>query len=332
MTRALLLLLALVTPLPAADPWVVYKGGEGPGKGKHVVLVSGDEEYRSEEALPQLGRILARHHGFTCTVLFAIDKNDGTINPMEIRNIPGLEALAKADLMVHFLRWRDLPDEQMKPIVDYVAAGKPMVALRTSTHAFKLGKSSKYRTWTWDSREWPGGFGKQLLGETWLSHHGHHGKEATRGIVAPDAKDSPIVRGIKDGDIFGPSDVYGVRLPLPGDSKPIVLGQVVAGMKPTDPPVKGKKNDPMMPIAWTKTYSLPEGKPGRVFTSTMCCSQDLESEGLRRLLVNGCYWALGMESQIPERSKVDLVGEYKPLPFKSGAYKKGVKPEDLKLD
>jgi hypothetical protein len=88
----------------------------------------------------------------------------------------------------------------------------------------------------------------------------------------------------------------------------------------------------MMPIAWTKTYRLPEGKPGRVFTSTMCCSQDLESEGLRRLLVNGCYWALGMESQIPERSKVDLVGEYNPLPFKSGAYKKGVKPADLKLD
>ncbi|MFO0843107.1 MAG: hypothetical protein U0797_12055 [Gemmataceae bacterium] len=332
MSRALPLLLALAAPLSAADPWVVYKGGDGPGKGKHIVLVSGDEEYRSEEALPQLGRILARHHGFTCTVLFAIDKKTGEINPNERGNIPGLEALAKADLMVNFLRFRDLPDGQMKHIVDYLQAGKPMVALRTATHAFNLDKASKYARWSYNSRDWDGGFGRQVLGETWLSHHGQHAKEATRGLIAPGAKDSPIVRGIADGDIFGPSDVYGVRLPLPGDSRPIVLGQVVAGMKPTDPPVKGKKNDPMMPIAWTKTYQLPDGKPGRAFTSTMCCSQDLESEGLRRLLVNGCYWALGMEGQIPEKSKVDLVGEFKPLPFKFGGFKKGVRPEDLKVD
>ncbi|MFO0844288.1 MAG: hypothetical protein U0797_18140 [Gemmataceae bacterium] len=71
---------------------MVYKGGDGPGKGKHIVLVSGDEEYRPEEALAQLGRILARHHGFTCTVLFAIDKKTGEIKPNERGNIPGLEA------------------------------------------------------------------------------------------------------------------------------------------------------------------------------------------------------------------------------------------------
>ncbi len=328
----LLLSLVLAAPLLAADPWLVHKGGEGPGKGKHIVLISGDEEYRSEEALPQLARILAKHHGFTCTVLFAIDKKTGEINPNERGNIPGMEALEKADLMVNFLRFRDLPDEQMRYFVDYVAAGKPMVALRTSTHAFNLNPKSKYARWSFNSRDWDGGFGRQLLGETWKAHHGRHGKEATRGIIAPEARNHPIVRGIKDGDIFGPSDVYEVRLPLPGDSKPIVLGQVVAGMNEKDPPVEGKKNDPMMPIAWTKTYSLPEGKKGRVFTSTMCCSQDLLSEGLRRLLVNGCYWALGMEEQIPEKSKVDLVGEYKPLPFAFGGFKKGVKPEDLRLD
>src|SRR5262245_55213353 len=162
--RALVLLLALTVPLHAADPWVVYKGGEGPGKGKHIVLISGDEEYRSEEAMPQLARILAKHHGFTCTVLFAIDKKDGTINPNEIRNVPGLEKLARADLMVNFLRWRDLPDEQMKHVVDYVEAGKPIVGLRTATHAFKLDRSSKYLRWTWNSRDWDGGFGRQVLG------------------------------------------------------------------------------------------------------------------------------------------------------------------------
>src|SRR6202051_474354 len=109
--------------LRAGDPWGVYDGFDGAGKGKHIVLISGDEEYRSEEALPQLGKILAKRHGFKCTVLFAIDK-DGTINP-GVYNNPGLETLKTADVMIMFLRWRDLPDEQMKHIVDYVEAGKP---------------------------------------------------------------------------------------------------------------------------------------------------------------------------------------------------------------
>src|SRR5262249_47072377 len=115
------LLVVLASPgaasLRAADPWVVYEGGDGPGKGKHVVLVSGDEEYRSEETLPQLGKILAKYHGFKCTVLFAIDPKDGTINPNRNDNIPGLENLKNADLMVIFTRYRDLPDEQMKHVV-----------------------------------------------------------------------------------------------------------------------------------------------------------------------------------------------------------------------
>src|SRR5262249_4572794 len=122
----------------AADPWVVYDGFDGPGKGKHIVLVSGDEEYRSEEMLPQLARILARHHGFKCTVLFAIDPKDGTINPNTNNNIPGLEALQTADLLVLFTRFRNLPDEQMKHLVEYIESGKPIIGLRTATHAFKL--------------------------------------------------------------------------------------------------------------------------------------------------------------------------------------------------
>ena len=62
------------------DPWAVYEGEDGPGKGKHIVLIGGDEEYRSEEAMPSWGKSSPRHHGFRCTVLFAID-DDGTINP-----------------------------------------------------------------------------------------------------------------------------------------------------------------------------------------------------------------------------------------------------------
>jgi len=318
----------------AADPWLVIEGGEGPGKGKHVVLVSGDEEYRSEEGLTQLAKILAKHHGFTCTVLYAIDPATGEIDPMNQKNIPGLEALRKADLMVIATRFRNLPDEQMQEIDAFLKAGKPLIGLRTATHAFSIPKESRFARYSWNNKTetFTEGFGRQVLGETWISHHGHHGHESTRGLIVPEAKDHPIVRGIKDGDIWGPTDVYGVRLPLPGDSKPLVLGQVLEGMTPDSPVVEGadaKKNEPMMPIAWTKTYAIEGGPTGRVFTTTMGSSTDLASAGLRRLLVNAAYWAVGLEDKIPAAANVELVGTYEPTPFKAGGHKKGVKPADL---
>ncbi len=169
-----------------------------------------------------------------------------------------------------------------------------------------------------------------MLGETWISHHGGHGSESTRGLLAPDAKDHPILRGIKDGEIWGPTDVYGVRLPLPGDSKPLVLGAVLAGMKPDSPPVTGEKNEPMMPVAWTKSYSVDGGPKGRSFTTTMGAATDMTAEGTRRMLVNACYWAAGLEAKIPETSKVDIVGTFEPTPFGFNGAKKGLTPADYR--
>lgn len=319
------------TRLSAADPWIVFEGPNGPGKGKHIVLVSGDEEYRSEEALPQLAKILAQRHGFRCTVLFAIDPKDGTINPTKADNIPGLEALRTADLMVIFTRFRKLPDDQMKYIAEYVESGRPIIGMRTATHAFDFKNDQTYARYGLRSKEWDGGFGRQVLGETWISHHGQHGKQSTRGILAKGAENHPIVRGIHDGDIWGPTDVYGVRLPLPSDSQPLILGQVLAGMSPSDPPVSGRQNDPMLPIAWVKTYTGKQGTVGRVFTTTMGASQDLLSEGLRRLLVNACYWAVGLEDKILAKLNVELVGEYKPRPFGFGGFQKGLRPSDFAI-
>ncbi|MSR30813.1 MAG: hypothetical protein EXR99_04830 [Gemmataceae bacterium] len=320
-------------PKKAADSLVVYQGAAGPGLGKHIVLVSGDEEYRSEEALPQLGKILAKHHGFTCTVLFAIDLKTGLINPNQNDNIPGLENLAKADLMIIGTRMRKLPPEQMKPIEDYLLAGKPVIGLRTATHAFLFSKEHPFARYgngyRGESKEWEGGFGRLVLGEMWINHHGSHGKESCRGVLAPMKESHPIVKGIQDGDIWGPTDVYGVRLPLPDDSQPLILGQVLNGMKSTDKPVEGKKNDPMMPVAWVKSYQLPGGKKGKSFNTTMGASQDFESEGLRRLVVNASYWCLDMGAKVPEKSKVDLVGKYEPTRFSFNGHKKGMKPSDF---
>src|SRR5213592_1358542 len=126
----------MLLALPAFAEAVVYEGTDGPGKGKHIVMISGDEEYRSEEALPQLAKILAKHHGFKCTVLFAIDSQTGVINPNQNNNIPGLENLQSADLLIIATRFRDLPDEQMKHLADYIESGKPIIGMRTATHAF----------------------------------------------------------------------------------------------------------------------------------------------------------------------------------------------------
>ena len=178
---ALLPLLAL-----AADPWLSIPGTAGPGKGKTVVLISGDEEYRSEEALPQLAKILATRHGFDTVTLFAIEPATGEINPNNGKNIPGLEALAKADLVVMGLRFRALPPEQMKLIDEYLMKGKPVIGLRTSTHAFNMPKDHPFahygNGYNGEKKEWAdGGFGRLVLGEKWISHHGSHGKQATRG-------------------------------------------------------------------------------------------------------------------------------------------------------
>jgi type 1 glutamine amidotransferase len=309
----------------ADDRWITLEGSSGPGVGKHIVLVAGDHEYRSEEALPMLAKILATHHGFKCTVLFSQDE-DGTINPDNVKNIPGLEQLKSADLMILGLRFRDLADDQMQHMADYVAAGKPIIGLRTSTHAFNIGKGKKYSDWSFNNQ---GGFGKKVLGETWVAHHGGHGSQSSRGIIAPGAENHSLVRGIKNGDVWGDSDVYTVNMPLPGDSQPIFLGQVLVGMNFDDKPLEGKKNDPMMPMVWTKTYEGEGGKKGRVVTSTLGAATDFTAAGSRRMLVNAAYWCVGLEDKIPaEGTKVDLVGEYKPNRFASGKYVKGKKPAD----
>jgi len=324
---SLAVFLAGSIPCVAADPFLVFEP-HGETKGKSIVLIGGDEEYRSEESLPQLAKILSTLHGFRCTVLFAIDPKDGTINPDRTDNIPGLEALDTADLMVIQTRFRNLPDDQMKHLAAFIESGKPIVGIRTATHAFSLTSSATYAKYNWNNPD--GGFGRLVLGETWINHHGQHGKQSTLGVINPAEAAHPILTGIHPGEIWSKTDVYEAHLPLPGDSTTLLFGQVLSGMNANDPPAPGKVNDPMMPIAWVKSYTGASGKSARIFTTTIGASEDLLTEANRRLLVNACYWALGLERQIDAKYGVALVGEYHPHPFGFGGYIKGVKPEDLR--
>ena len=309
------------------DHWITYQGHQGVGVGKHIVLVSGDEEYRSEEALPMLAKILAIHHGFKCTVLFAIDPETGIIDPENRTNIPGLHHLETADMMILFTRFRELPDQQMKYIIDYTNQGKPIMGLRTATHAFNYTRNlqSPYAKYDFKNEDFLGGYGRQVLGETWINHHGHHGKESARGIINDEMATHPILQSVKD--IWGPSDVYTVN-DLTGDAQVLVWGQVLIGMESSDAPNPDKQK---MPLAWIKTYTGDKRKTSRVFCTTMGASVDLENEGLRRLLVNSCYWCMEMEDQIPAESQVDYVGEYQPTFFGFGTYQMGMRPSDFSL-
>jgi type 1 glutamine amidotransferase len=325
---ALSVILALFLQASArSEDWITYEAKSGPGSGKHLVFLTGDEEYRSEEGLPMLAKILAERHGFKCTVLFAID-SQGQISPPVATNVPGVAALDSADAIVMLLRFRAWPNDQMKHFVDAYRRGVPIVALRTSTHAFQLPGSSTYKNFN--------EFGKRVLGERWVNHWARHKAEATRGIIEPSAKDDPILSGVSD--VFGDSDVYEAY--PPSDAKILLRGQALKGMKPSDPPAEYKKkrttdkeeqgiNDPMMPVAWTREYTNESGNANKIFCTTMGAATDLQNEGLRRLVINAVYWGLALP--IPAKADVSYVDKYEPTMYGFKGHRHGLKPSDHAL-
>jgi hypothetical protein len=326
-------LYATAQPAVAADPdWITYEPKPGPGGGRHVVLLAGDEEYRSEEALPMLGKILSQHHGFKCTVLFSVDTN-GTINPKRSDSLSHPEALDSADAIVMLLRYRRWNDATMRRFDAAMKRGVPVIALRTSTHAFNgLARDGEWGTWN----SVGGGWGKRVLGETWVSHWGRHKIEATRGAIEPSAAGDPLVRGV--ADVFGTTDVYEVH--PPADAKIVLRGIVLKGMKPDDAPADYVKrrtpdrmeqpvNSPAMPVAWTREVTNSAGTINRIFCTTMGAASDLPNEGLRRLVVNAVFW--GLKLDVPARANVEPVDPYEPLMYGFETFRRGIKATDHAL-
>jgi len=303
---------------------VTYEGDKGSAHGKHVVFVAGDQEYRSEESLPELARILAKRYGVTSSVFFTVDPATGFIDPGNSK-IAGLEALDRADLLVIFTRFQDFPDDQMQHIVDYLARGGPIVAFRTATHAFQIKRpDAKFVKYDWQNKDesYKGGFGRQILGETWVSHYGTNHKQSSRLVLDPSQANHPVLRGVKD--VWVQSGGYTADPLQP--STILARGQVLNGMTPDSPPATDKEQ---MPVAWVRTYTSGSGKTGRVFTTTHGASEDLLNEGFRRMAVNACLWALGLENEIKPANDVSLVGPYHPTTFGFGGHVKGAKPSDM---
>lgn len=284
----------------AEQKWLEFKGKDGPGKGKHIVLVSGDEEYRSEESMPMLAKILSNHHGFDTTVLFAWSKDGAYIDPNNGSGIIGWEKLDTADLMIIGTRFRAFTPATIKHLGAYLEAGKPVVGFRTATHAF----NGKGKMGNIGAGEW----GLKVLGERWVSHHGAHKRQGARGMIEKGQEMHPILRSVSD--VFAPSDVYGVKNLTDKDTI-LLRGAVTETLDPGSKPVEGGKNDPMMPFAWLHTYESPDGKTtGQSFCTTAGASVDFLSEDLRRLIVNASFYLLGIE--VPKRADVSFVDDFYP--------------------
>jgi len=318
--------------VPESPQWLTYPGGDGPGKGKHIVLIAAEQEYRSEQSMPMMAKILSTHHGFDCTVLFGVNEK-GEVDPTmpvypekgkesEFRqhHIPGLEHLASADLVIFFTRLLTLPMDERELIVKYVDSGKPMIALRTANHGFHAPLPYKING---KQVNW----GNDVLGGTFMGHHGRWHADSTRGVIVEEQKGHPILAGVSD--IWGNSDVYRTYkegATLPADCTALVWGQPLMGRMHDDPP--NPKLEPL-PVAWFKTWQTSEGKRARVFQSTMGSGTDLQCADLRRLVVNAVYWCLEMEPAISATRSVDFVGPYAPLESGFNYEGLGVKPQPV---
>jgi len=327
------LLLAACAASPAEDPpqdrWIAYRDNPGPGRGKHIVLIAGDEEYRSEEALPMLAQVLAKRHGFDCTVLFAQDPVTGEVDPNEKTDIDGLELLDHADLVVIFVRFREWDPEEMRYLDEYLRRGMPVIGLRTATHAFEAGidREGTYAHYAWDSPEPPGGFGSKVLGTTWVGHHGEPGLQSTSAVPDQNAFTHPVMRGV--GEIWCENDVYEIE-PLPDDAQILMRGVVLAGMTPDSPRAEGPRFEEDLPVAWMREFPLTEDRIMRIFTTTLGSGRDFKDENLRRLFINACYWTTHLEEEIPELTDVRPIEWYEPSPSGFGKQLRGLQPVEMR--
>ncbi len=298
--RCCLLLLLTATGSQAADR-LVFEAKAGGDAAKHIVLVSGDEEYRTEESMPMLGKILSQKHGFKCTVLFALGPDGAEyIDSNNSAGVRGFEALATADLMLIGTRFRKPSVEQARYVTDFLNAGKPVIGIRTATHAFNgqgdFGGISY------------GEFGRKILGEQWVNHHGQHKVQGALSVVEAVNAAHPVLNGVSE--IFAPSDVYGV-IHLTDADQILMRAAVTESLDPESKPIEGEKNDPMQPFVWVHTYQTPDGKgQGTSICTTGGASVDFVDADLRRLVVNAAYFLTGQN--VPAKADVEYVDPFYP--------------------
>jgi len=227
-----------------------------------IVLISGEYEYKSAETMPVLKQRLEKQLGAKCIYLV---RGPGT----NVQSIPGLEALDKADLAILFIRRMTLPEDQIARFRKYAASGKPILGLRTASHAFENWKE-------WD---------REVLGGNYQKHHNN--KFATTVRVLPEAAGHPILKGVAP-EFVSPGSLY-INSPLPAGSKVLLMGSI-----------EGK---PAEPVAWTHSF---QGTP--VFYTSLGHPQDFEIESFNRLVMNAVQWSLAQPVRKAAAAPVQPMG------------------------
>lgn len=226
-----------------------------------LAILMAEKEYHTNKTLPKFAAAnLGKHFSVEYIFADAKDRND----------IPGIEAVGEADVLFVSVRRRALPKEQLAYVRKHVAAGKPVVAIRTASHAFALRSGMK----TPEGHDtWPE-FDADILGGHYTGHHGNQFKPA----VAPTKGGAkhPILNGVSlDGFASGGS-LYKVS-PLKDSAHPLLTGRI--------------KGHPAEPVAWThRTKSK-----NRVFYTSLGHVEDFKNPEFNRFLRNAVYWAAGVK-------------------------------------
>jgi len=166
------------------------------------------------------------------------------------------------------------------------------------------------------------GFGRQVLGETWVTHYGANHRQSAILAAELDNKAHPILRGVT-----AMHTVAGAYTADPIEGSTVLARCIVLNGMEIDAPVDTAKD--LMPVAWVRDYTSKSGQVARIFTTTQGASQDILNEGFRRMLVNAHLWCLGLEDSIAEDNRVDFVGPYHPTPFSFTEFRRGIRPADV---
>jgi rhodanese-related sulfurtransferase/type 1 glutamine amidotransferase len=228
-----------------------------PAARPHIVLISGEYEYKSAETLPVFAKHLESTHGFNCTYLVRREGKD-------VNDMPGLEALERADLAILYIRRMTLPEEQLARFRKYAASGKPIIGLRTASHAFENWKE-------WD---------RDVLGGNYHNHHGNKLLPAIRAV--PGAQGHAILKGVPAG--FTSTGSLYKNAPLPAESVPLLMGTI--------------PDQPAEPVAWTHSFN-----GARVFYTSLGHPDEFTTPAFRQLLVNAIHWALDKPAPVAVADK-----------------------------
>ena len=223
-----------------------------PAKKPTIVLISGEYEYTSTNTLPAFKQFLESNYALKCVYL----ERKG-------EQIPGLEALKNADLSLFFIRRMTLPEEQLSMIKDYVNSGKPVIGLRTASHAFENWKE-------WDNL---------VLGGNYHNHHGNALVATAR--INPEAASHPILKNVAKE--FEPAGSLYKTSPLAKNTTLLLVGSIT--------------NQPPEPMAWTHNY-----KGARVFYTSLGHPKDFDHPAFRTMLVNAIFWALDQPVPLPRQN------------------------------